>query len=374
MNFDLTEEQEMLRDGAERLLRENYEPNARRKLLETEDGFSRQLWAQYAEMGWLGVSLPEDVGGLGCSFIETSVLLEAMGNNLVLEPYLSTAVLGAQLIDRSGAEALRQELLPALIEGKLMLALAHHEPGVRYDLSAVKASAAKAGDGWLIDGVKQLVYAAPSADKLIVSAQIAGESGYALFVIDRQAPGVTLTSYELIDGTRVADIKFSGVAVPAAGLLADSGRAPALLDEVIDYTTLAATAEALGAMEAALIITSDYIKTRNQFGQPIGKFQALQHRMSEMFVEAQQTRSILYRGISFLDAAPAERRRAVSFTKAHAGDSARFVGANGIQLHGGYGMTEEYQISHVFKKLTVFEKSYGDTDWHLQRAGKSVAG
>jgi alkylation response protein AidB-like acyl-CoA dehydrogenase len=215
-----------------------------------------------------------------------------------------------------------------------------------------------------------MVVAAPSADKLIVSAKPEDGNGFALFVVDRDAAGVELTPYELIDGTRAADIRFNNVSLPANALLADAGKAPALLDEVADIVTLCATAEALGTMEAALTITSEYIKTRNQFGQPIGKFQALQHRMAEMFVETQQTRSILFRGLSMLDDAPAERRRAVSFTKAHAGDSAFFVGANGIQLHGGYGMTEEYQISHVFKKLVTFQKSWGDTDWHLKRASQ----
>ena len=368
MNFDLSEEQEMLRDGAERMLRESYDSHVRLKLLKTEDGFSREHWQQYAELGWLGVSLPEDVGGLGWSIIDTCVLLEALGSSIVLEPYLTTAVLCAQLVNRSGNEAKRQELLPALIGGELMLALAHHEPGNRYDNEAVATVARKAGDGWVLTGTKQLVYHAPSANKFIVSARVDGSSSYSLFIVDAKAAGIAATNYELIDGTRVADLRLKDVAVAADGLLADAGKASALMDEVMDITTLCATAEALGAMESALTITSDYIKTRQQFGQPIGKFQALQHIMAEMFIETQQTRSILFRGLSFLDAAPAERNSAVSFTKAHAGDSSFFVGANGIQLHGGYGMTEEYHISHIFKRLLAFQKSWGDTDWHYKRA------
>jgi alkylation response protein AidB-like acyl-CoA dehydrogenase len=368
MNFDLTEEQEMLRESAERLLRESYDANSRMKLLKTEDGFSREHWKQYAELGWLGVSLPEDVGGLGWSIADTCVLIEALGGSIVLEPYLTTAVLGAQLVDRSGSESHRQALLPALIGGELMLALAHHEPGNRYDNAAVATTARKSGDGWVISGTKQLVYAAPSADKFIVSAKPEGAAGFALFLVERDNKGLELFQYELIDGTRAADIRFKDVTVPADALFVDATKALALLDEVLDITTICATAEALGTMEAALTITSEYIKTRNQFGQPIGKFQALQHRMAEMFVETQQTRSILFRGLSLLDSPPDERRRAVSFTKAHAGDSSFFVGANGIQLHGGYGMTEEYQISHVFKKLVTFQKSWGDTDWHYKRA------
>jgi alkylation response protein AidB-like acyl-CoA dehydrogenase len=246
------------------------------------------------------------------------------------------------------------------------MALAHAEPGARYDLSAVESTkATPAGDGYVIEGVKTLAFDAPSADQLIVSARMDGEFG--LFLIPRDAQGVELSAYPLIDGTRAADVTLRSVCLPRSALLVEPGRALEILEEAIDRTVLAQVAEALGAMEAVLEITSAYIKQRVQFGQPIGKFQALQHRMAEMFVEVQETRSIMYRGIALVGAEPAERKRAVSAAKVVASNAGKFVGGQGIQLHGGIGMTEEYAVGHYYKKLVAFEKRYGDTDYHVSR-------
>jgi alkylation response protein AidB-like acyl-CoA dehydrogenase len=232
-------------------------------------------------------------------------------------------------------------------------------------LAAVKASAQLDGDHYVLNGVKTLAFDAPSAAQLIVSARLA--DGIALFVVPRHAPGVVLQSYALVDGTRAADVELSGVRVPATNLLVGSQRALAVLEEAIDRTLLAQVAEALGAMQAVMEITSAYIKQRVQFGQPLGKFQALQHRMAEMFVEVQSTRSILYRGMAYLDAEPTARRHAVSAAKVVAGNAARFVGAQGIQLHGGIGLTDEYSVGHYFKKLIAFEKKFGDAEFHIGR-------
>jgi len=365
MDFNLNEEQQMLRDGVERFVRDNYKFETRRDLLTTAEGFSRDNWKQYGELGWIGMSFPEDAGGLGFSFVETAIILEQFGRGLVLEPYTVNAVLCARLIDRAGNKALRNDLLPAIASGELMVALAHAEAGSRYDLKAVKTTATSAKDGFTLNGTKTLVLGAPSATKLIVSAAVSG--GFALFVVDAKAPGVTLSEYPLIDGTRAADIEFKNVAVPAAAQLVGADKAFDVLEEAVDRATLAAVAEALGAMEQVLDITSEYLKTRVQFGQPIGKFQALQHRIAEMFVETQETRSILYRGLAGIDSDPKARRAAVSAAKVYVGNAGRFVGGQGIQLHGGIGVTEEYSVGHYYKKLVTLEKLYGDTDHHLER-------
>jgi alkylation response protein AidB-like acyl-CoA dehydrogenase len=221
------------------------------------------------------------------------------------------------------------------------------------------------GNGYVLDGVKTLAFDAPSADQFIVSARFG--NGFALFLVPRDADGVSVNAYPLIDGSRAADIEFRSVRLPGSALLVDPSRALDVLEEAVDRTVLAQVAEALGAMEAVLEITNAYIKQRVQFGQPIGKFQALQHRMAEMFVEVQETRSILYRGLALLEAPVAERKRAISAAKVVASNAARFVGAQGIQLHGGIGMTDEYAVGHYYKKLIAFEKRFGDTEFHVAR-------
>lgn len=366
MDFNLTDEQQMLREAVRRFTQEQYSFEARRRLLESEQGFGADNWNSYAELGWLALGLPEDVGGLNCSFVETALVMEEFGRVLALEPYASSAILCARIIDASEKSEHREALLPALGEGKLRMALAHSEADARYNLAAVRfTKAERSGEGFVLDGVKTLAFDAPAADQLIVSAHI--DEDFGLFLVPRGANGVSLSEYRLIDGTRAADVEFKAVHLPASALLVEPARALKVLEEAIDRTVLAQVAEALGAMEAVLEITNAYIKQRVQFGQPIGKFQALQHRMAEMFVEVQETRSILYRGMALLDAPPAERKRAISAAKVVASNAAKFVGAQGIQLHGGIGMTEEYAVGHYFKKLVAFEKRYGDTEYHVDR-------
>lgn len=366
MDFNLTDEQQMLREAVRRFAREQYTFEARRRLLDSEQSFGADNWSSYAELGWLALGVPEDVGGLNCSFVETALVMEEFGRVLALEPYASSAILCARIVDASENGGHRQALLPALAEGELRMALAHTEADARYNLASVQSTRGqKSGDAFVIDGVKTLAFDAPSADQLIVSAQLDG--GFALFLVPCAADGVSMSPYRLIDGTRAADVEFKSVRVPASALLVDPARALHILEEAVDRTVLAQVAEALGAMESVLEITNAYIKQRVQFGQPIGKFQALQHRMAEMFVEVQETRSILYRGMALLDAAPAERKRAISAAKVVASNAAKFVGAQGIQLHGGIGMTEEYAVGHYYKKLIAFEKRYGDTEYHVER-------
>ena len=366
MDFNLTDEQQMLRESASRFVREQYGFEARRKWA-ADAGWSRERWGQYAEMGWLSLSIPEALGGLGCSFVETALVAEELGRGIALEPFVGCAVLAARLIERADApdfDPQREALLAGIADGSAITLLAHSEPGSRFELDSVKAQARATETGWVLEGTKMMVPGAPSAAHFIVSARLQGQ-GIGLFLVHREA--VVLDAYPLIDGTHAADLELHGVAVGKDALLAAPGTALPLLEEAMDRASLAQVAEALGCMEAVLALTSDYLKTRQQFGQPIGKFQALQHRMSEMFVEVQETRSILYRGIAHLDDAPAARKQAVSAAKVMLGSAGRFVGGQGIQLHGGIGVTDEYQVGHYYKRLLALEKLYGDSDWHLDR-------
>jgi alkylation response protein AidB-like acyl-CoA dehydrogenase len=371
MDFNLSEEQLMLRDGVERYIRDDYGFEQRRHQATTGEGFNRDHWQTFAELGWLALTLPEDVGGLDCSFVEASVVLESFGRGMVLEPFISSVVLCSRIVDRSGSEYHRQDLLPALIEGRLLLALADSESGSRFTVGSIDQTLARrTADGYQLDGLKTLVFDAPSADKLLVTARLDDHSHPAVFVVDRTAPGVEVIEYALVDGTRAADVRFSQVNLPAAALLIDPSRSQPILEEASDRAALAVVAQSLGVMHGVMDMTAEYIKTRSQFGQPIGKFQALQHRMAEMFVEAQHTRSILYRGMAYLDKPAEERARAISAAKAATGKAGRFVCAQGVQLHGGIGMTEEYPVGHYFRFMTLLEKRFGDTDFHLARFAK----
>jgi alkylation response protein AidB-like acyl-CoA dehydrogenase len=367
MDFNLSDEQQMLRDSARRYIREQYGFESRRSLENSAAGWSAEHWQAYAEMGWLALGLPEDVGGLDCSFVDTAMLLEALGQGLVLEPYVSSVVLCGRILERCPEAPRRVELLEGLAEGRLKLALAHDEPAQHHQRTSAATLARRNAGSYLLQGAKTVVMDAPSADHFIVSANLEGEGGLGLFLVDRATPGLTLSAYPLIDGSRAADLQLSGVVLAADALLAHGRHALEVLDEALDRATLARTAEAVGAMETVLQLCSDYLKTRVQFGQPIGKFQALQHRMSEMFVEVQGARSILFQGLARIDAAPQARARAVSAAQVVVSHAGRFVGAQGIQLHGGMGMTDECAVGHYFKRLVTIEKSYGDADWHLRR-------
>ena len=367
MDFNLTDEQQMLRDSARRFVRERYGFEARRALEQSDAGWSAEHWQTYAELGWLALGLPEHAGGLGFGLTDTCLLTEALGQGLVLEPFISTAVLCARILERAGDAALCTPLLGAVAGGELRLALAHEEPGVQHQRCAATTTARRNASGYVLSGSKTMVLDAPSAHRFIVSACVHDEPGLALFLVDAQAPGLRLQPYTLIDGSRAGDLLLDGIELPPTALLVPQESGSEVLDEALDRATVARVAEALGAMDAVLRITSDYLKTRQQFGQPIGKFQALQHRMAEMFVEVEATQSILFQALACIDAAPVQRAAAVSVAKVVAAQAGRFVGGQGIQLHGGMGMTAECAVGHYFKRLVVIDRSYGDAEWHLQR-------
>ena len=368
MNFELSEEQRMLRESALRYVQNENTLEKRREQIASEAGFSSLRWQHFAEMGWLGLTLPEDVGGFSCSPVEMVVLMEQFGRGMLLEPYVPTVVLGAQLIDRCGSEDVRQAMLPALIEGGVQLALAYEERGSRERPVIPQTEAMAAGDGgYLITGAKTMVLNAPDADHVIVTARMGDSDEVGLFLLPRSLAGVELTPYKLVCGRSAGDFSFDKVSCSEEQLLARGDVAELALEEVIDLAQLAQMAEALGGMESCMAITSEYVKSRVQFGQPIGKFQSVQHLMSDMFVETQEARSMVYQALSRIESEAPLRRKAISSARVVVGDAGRLVSAHGVQLHGGYGITDEYAVSHHYRQLFVLERLMGDVDYHLQR-------
>lgn len=364
----------MLRDSARRFLDGRYSVETRRLSSKTDRGFSEDHWRSFAEFGWLGLILPEDVGGFGFSCIETALLMEEFGRALVIEPYVSTAVLCARLLDRCGNADARRQALGELCEGRIRLALAHSETSERYDGRHPRTQARRSDAGFVLAGAKSLVLDAPAADRFIVSARVEGEASYSLFLVDKDAPGITMAAYPLIDDSRAADLRFEDVSVPLCALLEGPALAGFILEEAIDWATLGRSAEALGAMEAVMQMTAEHLKNRSQFGQPLARFQALQHRMAEMFVEVQESRSILYCGLAHTGADAERRTTVISAMKAVVAHAGGIVGGAGIQLHGGMGLTAECAVSHYYKKLLAFEMIHGNVDEHLNRlAGRAIA-
>ena len=372
MNFNFTEEQVALQDSLRRFITKEYDFEKRRALVESDQGFSRDAWRQYAEFGVLALPFPEEFGGLNGTAVDTMIVMEAFGAGLVLEPYLPTVVLAGSLVRDAGSQAQKEALLPAIAGGELLMAFGHHEPGTRYELDRVATTAKSKDNGWVLDGTKSVVLHGGAAGKLIVSARTSGNAGDAtgvsLFVLDRDTAGVTVHSYPMLDGNRGAEIELKGVRLGADALLGAKDRALPAIERAMDYALAALCAEAVGIMSALNAATLEYLKTRKQFGVPIGKFQALQHRMADMTIAAEQARSMMYLACVKADSEDAqERRRAMSAAKAYVGQSARYVGQQAIQLHGGMGVTDELIVSHWFKRLTLINATLGDADHHLGR-------
>lgn len=368
MDFKHTEEQVMLLDGADRFVRDSYGLDQRRKLIATEEGFSRDHWNFFAEMGWLALTLPEDVGGIDFSFVDVAIIMAALGRGPVLEPFVSTAILSAHLINKAGSDEVRQSVLPDLIGGGLLVAFAHEESNtVQVGPRKVAAKAEASGEGYRLNGRKTLVLGGPSANLFVVSANVGDDAAASLFLVASDALGVTVSPYALIDGTQAADVTFDNVQLEASARLSAVADVPALIAEAIDRATLAYLAEAVGVAEACLDVCSDYLKTRQQFGQPLGNFQALQHILADMFVDAQEARSMLYFALSQIDRSPEERAQAISLAKVAIGEGTFAVVASSIQLHGGYGVTDEYVVSHYFRRVVTIKKLFGDVEDHLGR-------
>jgi alkylation response protein AidB-like acyl-CoA dehydrogenase len=372
MDFEYSEEQRLLADTLRRFLTTNYSLDARAKILASEAGYSEDVWAALAEMGLLGLPYDTEYGGFGGSAVDAMIVMEAIGEGLVLEPYLATVGLGGQFAARAGTEAQKRRILPAIAEGKAKLALAQTERGARYDLQHVAATARRTGAGWVLDGEKCAVLHGGCADFLIVPARTAGgvtdPQGVSLFLVTQGTPGVALQEYRTIDNLRAVDVRLSAAAVPEEALIGTEGDGLALLEEVVDYGTALLCAEAVGAIRYANEATLAYLKSRRQFGVPIGSFQVLQHRMVDMLISYEQSRSMACLACVKVDTADAaERRRVVSAAKIKIADACRHVSQEAVQLHGGMGMTEDLKISHTFRRLTMIAQTFGDLDHHLER-------
>jgi pimeloyl-CoA dehydrogenase small subunit len=376
MNFDLTEEQQLLKDSVTRLLADRYGFENRKTFQASADGWSRELWSQYAEIGLLGVAFTEADGGFGGGPVETMLIEEAFGGSLALEPYLATIVLAGGLIRRGGDAEQRAALIPAIASGELLLAFAHSERQSGHDLFDVGASADRDGESYVLNGEKGLVLHGDCADKLIVSARKEGarrdKAGIGLFLVDAKAEGVTRRGYPTQDGMRAAEVTLANVRVAAKDELSAGEDPFPLIERVVDEAIAATSAEAVGAMSEALDMTVDYLKTRKQFGVPIGSFQALQHRASDMVVALEQARSMMMLATMMASEDNGrERAKAISAAKVQIGRSARFIGQQSIQLHGGIGMTMEYKLGHLFKRLTMIDVLFGDADYHLEKLSSS---
>jgi alkylation response protein AidB-like acyl-CoA dehydrogenase len=373
MDFDLSDEQRMLAEAARRYVRERCTLEQKRALTARSEGLSRERWAEFAEMGWLALPLPEARGGLGGGPVEIVLLMEELGRGLVNEPVVDSAVLCGALLAHADAEGRAGALLEHLATGAALPVLAHLEPGDRNDYDvAVATRARRIGDGWQLSGSKHLVRHGASATHWLVTARVDGAEGadaLALFVVDRNATGVSVTSHPMIDGTCAADLRFDHLALASDALLIAPGQTQAALNEALDRALLALCAAAIGSMEAVMAMTADYLKTRVQYGQPLARFQALQHRMAEMFVETDQSRAALFRAIAAVEARePLARAQALSAAKWLIARAGLFVTGEGIQLHGGIGTTEEYAVGHHYKAMVSFDKRLGDADFHLLRS------
>ncbi len=370
MDFALTDEQRLLQHSVERLFADHYAFEARKRYGQEPGGFSRALWARYAELGLLGLPFEEAYGGSAGGPVETMIVMEQIGRALALEPYLATVVLGGGLLRLGGSEAMRAELIPQIAGGDLILAFAHAERQSRYDLADVAARARRDGAGFVIDGAKSLVLHGDSARKFIVSARLAGgqndRAGIGLFLVDAAANGVATRGYPTVDGQRAAEVTFSGVRVPAAAAIGEPGAAFPLIERIADQAIAALAAEAVGAMAAMHETTVDYMKTRKQFGVTIGSFQVLQHRGAEMLIALEQARSMaMLATMMAADDNVRERRQATSAAKVQIGRSGRFIGQQAIQIHGCIGMTMETKVGHSFKRVTTIDTLFGDADHHL---------
>jgi alkylation response protein AidB-like acyl-CoA dehydrogenase len=372
MDFEYSEEQRLLSETLRKFLNTGYGFDSRAKIIASTAGFSEDVWSALAEMGILGVPFDAEHGGFGGNTVDLMVVMEAIGEALVVEPYLATVGLGGRFVARGGSGAQRERILPALIQGKTKMAFAHTPPGGRYDLRAVGARARAAGDGFVIDGEARAVLHGGAADLLVVAARTAGadgdERGISLFLVERGASGVSVSDYRTLDNLRVSDVRFAGVQVDRDALLGAEGAGFALAEEVVDYATALVCAEAVGAIKYAHDATLEYLKTRRQFGVPIGSFQALQHRMVDILISYEQAKSIACLACVKVESADAgERRRAVSAAKIKIADACRHVSQESVQLHGGMGMTEELKVSHTFRRLTSIAQAFGDADHHLER-------
>ena len=371
MDFSLSEEQQLLKDSITQFVDKDYLFDVRQKNIKSELGYSADFWKTFADLGWLGMPFSEADGGYDGGPIDLMVIMESLGRGLVVEPYIPNVVLAGGLISRLGNEEQKTNFLPKIISGEIQMSLAFAEPQSRFNLSDVITTAKKDGENYILDGYKAVVMNGPSSDTLIVVARTSGtqleEKGLSLFLVDPSAKGVSLRNYSNVDGSKASEVTLEGVEVSTSSLLGDEGNIYSVLEEVIDLATLAISAEAVGIMEKMNEITLEYTKTREQFGETLSSFQALQHRMVDTFMAYEQTKSLLLMCAAKLTDKADDAMKAVSALKYQVGIAAKQVGEESVQLHGGMGVTDETNIGHFFKRLTTIRAIFGNTDYHLKR-------
>ncbi len=371
VDFTFSEEQRLLKEQADRYVRDEYTFERRRAAVATDDGFDRERWRTFADLGWLALPLPEAHGGLNGSAVDVMVLMESFGRGLVVEPYMPTVILGAGLVAAGACKELCNEVLPAVATGEMLLAFAQVEPKSRFNLNHVETQAGADGAGYRLAGHKGVVGHGGSADKYVVSARTGGNAadrdGITLFLVDRQADGISVRDYRTIDGHRAAEVTFDKVRVGAEHVIGEVGRGLPLIETAVDRAIVAMCAEGVGIMDALREATLEYLGTREQFGQPLGRFQALQHRAVDMFVACEELRSMTMMASAVVANGGAEAVRAVSAAKVHLGQGGRLVGEEAVQMHGGMGVTDELIVGHYFKRLTMLNVAFGNVDHHLAR-------
>lgn len=371
MHFELTEEQTLLENMVTAFVRDDYNWETREKIVKTEEGWKPENWSKFAELGLLSVPFSEDHGGLGGTAVDSMVVMEQFGKGLVVEPFMPSILLSGNLISKLANESQANEIIPKIIEGESRYVFAYAEPQSRFDLSDVKTSATKDGDEYTLNGFKSVVFGASMATHIIIAARTSGDQrskdGITLFLADIKSNGITLQTYPTIDEYRASEVVIENLKISSDMVLGEVDKAYPVVEEVIDLATIAACSEAVGVLQVLKDSTIDYCKQRKQFGQPISKNQAIQHKLVDMMIEYEQAKSILYAAVTADLSNADERKKAVSGAKARIGQSIKFVGESAIQLHGGMGMVDEYMISHYFKRATMLGVLFGNVDFHMKR-------
>ncbi len=376
MDFDLTQEQQMLKESVSRFAQDAYGFETRRKIIESEQGTSPEIWSQFAELGWLSIPFPESQGGMDGTAVDLMVLMEAFGKGLVAEPFVASALLFGGLLSQSNSRDVFSADIEALIAGRLQGSFAYLERQSRFEIFDVKTTATRQDNAFILNGEKTVVFNGQNADKLIVLARTGGNQtdqlGTTLFLVDRETEGVSLTPYQLMDGQKVANITFSNVVVSEQAIVGHLDLAAALVKKVVNNASVAICAEAVGIMEKLYTATVEYSKIRKQFDTPIGSFQALQHRMADMFIEYEQTKSLLFRTVCAIDEQSDDIEQNILALKVMIGRAGKRIGGDAIQIHGGMGVTDELDVGHYVKRLMTINTTFGDADYTQQRFAELV--